>query len=678
MAHRIQKQILELDIPSGGDSWRFQNELRDTFNQRVLPRLEKVCDELGIGEDTIIKIDSLLLDTGTINSHGLSNEWVNAIEYQFKEQIKRIKHQGASQAEKVEIQTNEESTLRLVLHYLNLGILPWWAQQQEPVQMKSLLNELIEKNPQALLSGLKRKPNLEIAIRRLLTNIEAPQIKTLYSTLGINHPLKEQLADWFRAAELRQFSGSLQSLEVVELMVKLKNPEVKSEQVIHQWMASEIQHNTRFKEVITNEFKHLIDSDLKSKTKVSIKENTQEVLLAVFTRLEKENLLNETASDSNSTKAGTEHPNRKLSQPETQNETNGSEQSSLSKPHEKSPQTRSIKGDKTDAHQEEIAPLGQASESYVPSNSGDDNTAGSERPHSPATSPDEVHQTSTGLNEKSPLSAEDAHVYQQLERIRQAAKEKEDKFKGSTPGVKIEDTHKAVPSDPEASKKGDEFTKAESVQKYDSLKKDKDILKKEEVITTKADSIAPVENRPKEAVTPPTYDLSRIEEVEECYIENAGLVLFWPFLSRFFSNIGLMHEGAFKSISHQEQAAVTLQHLLGEAPNLEEFALPLNKILCALPIEHPLGETDAISEKEKALCQELIQSTIANWNSLKGTSVPGFQGSFLNRQGVLKKQENGWLLQVEKMAFDMLLEQLPWPVSIVKLSWMEKPIYVEW
>jgi hypothetical protein len=63
---------------------------------------------------------------------------------------------------------------------------------------------------------------------------------------------------------------------------------------------------------------------------------------------------------------------------------------------------------------------------------------------------------------------------------------------------------------------------------------------------------------------------------------------------------------------------------------------------------------------------------------LKTTSVASLRSTFLQRQGVLKSAESGWVLLVERKAYDILLEQLPWGVGMIRLSWMHAPLRVEW
>jgi hypothetical protein len=63
---------------------------------------------------------------------------------------------------------------------------------------------------------------------------------------------------------------------------------------------------------------------------------------------------------------------------------------------------------------------------------------------------------------------------------------------------------------------------------------------------------------------------------------------------------------------------------------------------------------------------------------LRNTSPDGLRGTFLLRPGKVSLRNDDWLLQVEARTCDILLEQLPWGIGMIKLPWMEKMVWVEW
>ena len=165
---------------------------------------------------------------------------------------------------------------------------------------------------------------------------------------------------------------------------------------------------------------------------------------------------------------------------------------------------------------------------------------------------------------------------------------------------------------------------------------------------------------------------------EEIYITNAGLVILWVFLQRFFEGLGLVQEKAFISPEAQNRALLLLQYLADGSIEAPEYLLPLNKLFCGMEItEAPLPQ-DPLTEEEQNICEELLSAVIANAPVLGKISNEGFRHTFLLREGVLKRQGPYWLLRVQRETFDIVLDRLLWPCNYVKLPWMGTAIRVEW
>lgn len=161
-------------------------------------------------------------------------------------------------------------------------------------------------------------------------------------------------------------------------------------------------------------------------------------------------------------------------------------------------------------------------------------------------------------------------------------------------------------------------------------------------------------------------------------VYNAGLVLVWPFLGRFFGSLGLTTDRGFVDTAAAERGVHLLHHLTDGSACAAEPRLLLGKILCGLPIDLPVVRELTLEPGEQRACRELLQAIIGHWQALGNTSVAGLQRSFLQRFGLLSPVETGFHLHVDRAAYDMLLDRLPWGISIVQLSWMKQPLTVEW
>ena len=174
-----------------------------------------------------------------------------------------------------------------------------------------------------------------------------------------------------------------------------------------------------------------------------------------------------------------------------------------------------------------------------------------------------------------------------------------------------------------------------------------------------------------------TDDTECIENGEEIYIDNAGLVIIASFLPKFFEKCGIYSDDK-KKLKDKEKAMILSQYIICGSDSISETDLVLNKILCAYPVNEPVNNLTRITEFEKIETERLLKSVIGLWAVLKDTSVDGLRESFLLRKGKLTKVESGWLLRVEQKSYDMLLDHLSWTINMIKLPWMDDLLTVEW
>lgn len=167
-------------------------------------------------------------------------------------------------------------------------------------------------------------------------------------------------------------------------------------------------------------------------------------------------------------------------------------------------------------------------------------------------------------------------------------------------------------------------------------------------------------------------------ELETEHINNAGLVLLWPFLVMFFERLNLVKDKQFIGEEASHRAIHLLQYLVSEQEETPEHELLFNKLLCGTDIFDPIPLGFNITENEKEECNALLQSVIDNWTVLKNSSIHALRSTFLQKEGILSRQANGWKLYIERTTVDVLLDRLPWSISMVVLPWSNEMIYVEW
>ncbi|MGJ0482909.1 MAG: contractile injection system tape measure protein [Methylomicrobium sp.] len=170
--------------------------------------------------------------------------------------------------------------------------------------------------------------------------------------------------------------------------------------------------------------------------------------------------------------------------------------------------------------------------------------------------------------------------------------------------------------------------------------------------------------------------ISNVMATENIYINNAGLVLLHPFLPQFFRALNIVVDD--KLIAPDR--ALSLLHFLGTGQLVApEYELVLPKVLLNLALETPVDTNTPLTAEETGEATALLEAVIRHWAALKGTSDDGLRGTFLIRPGKISLRNDGdWRLQVENKAYDILLDQLPWGIGMIKLPWMHRMLWVEW
>ena len=140
----------------------------------------------------------------------------------------------------------------------------------------------------------------------------------------------------------------------------------------------------------------------------------------------------------------------------------------------------------------------------------------------------------------------------------------------------------------------------------------------------------------------------------------------------------MLNDKEWKNKDAQYKAVHLLKFLSTGKQEMFEYNLTLEKIMCGLAIEEPVPIDVLLEEYETNEAIQLLESVIEHWKALKNTSVNGLRESFLKRDGILTRNENGWLLQVERKTLDVLIDSIPWGYNTIAFSWSEDLIFVEW
>ena len=163
-------------------------------------------------------------------------------------------------------------------------------------------------------------------------------------------------------------------------------------------------------------------------------------------------------------------------------------------------------------------------------------------------------------------------------------------------------------------------------------------------------------------------------------VHHAGLIVIHPFLPRLFEAIGVIRGDATQiDRSQMARAAAVLHWIATKNLNLHEFELGFIKLFLGLRHDDQLPVSEGlVSQSDQDEVQTLLEAVVRHWEALKTTSVRTLRFSFLQRQGLLRKDDMGWKLHIERLPIDVLVDRLPWSISILKLPWSNSMLHTEW
>jgi len=155
-------------------------------------------------------------------------------------------------------------------------------------------------------------------------------------------------------------------------------------------------------------------------------------------------------------------------------------------------------------------------------------------------------------------------------------------------------------------------------------------------------------------------------------------VLLHPFLNSLFKRLHLLTGKSFTNRAAQQKALYLIHYLATGNVRAEEHELVIARVLCACPLQEPVEPGIRLSKKALGEAEDLLVASIQQWTILKHTSPDGLREGFLRRNGKLFTRHDNLYLQVETGTIDILLDHLPWNLSMIKLPWMDDILRVEW
>ncbi|WP_338859837.1 contractile injection system tape measure protein [Mycetohabitans rhizoxinica] len=161
-------------------------------------------------------------------------------------------------------------------------------------------------------------------------------------------------------------------------------------------------------------------------------------------------------------------------------------------------------------------------------------------------------------------------------------------------------------------------------------------------------------------------------------VANAGLVLLWPTLPRLFRTLTLTDDtGQFKDNAARQQALACLDWLAWSEPVCAEWRTPLTRMLCGVSDAGPL-EPEPLTAQLREMLDGWLAGALGSLPRLSRCSIGELRALFLQRPGTLHEIDGALMLSVSREAIDILLNEVPWPLTQVALPWLSSPLSVDW
>ena len=186
---------------------------------------------------------------------------------------------------------------------------------------------------------------------------------------------------------------------------------------------------------------------------------------------------------------------------------------------------------------------------------------------------------------------------------------------------------------------------------------------------------SPIDNKRRDTKT---KQVEGFEDSESILVQNSGLVILWPFLSRLFDKLNLLDKKNFIDTDAQQKAILLTEYLVTGKTEFQESFLLLNKIICGAEPDMFVDVNIKLEKFELELCESLLKSVIKNWEKIQNSTVSTLRETFLMREGALRKFHSDFNLIVLKKPYDLLMDSLPWNISMIQTSFMKNRILVDW
>ncbi len=689
--HNIDKVFLEVYTKNTGTANTIKDEINTFLEEEVLPDLERYFssleEEFG-GQN--IQIPKLNIDV--TNADGFSD--LSTLKYKIKKNTEQaiqevLKEKYDKNSKRISITTQDESNLQTFLHFLEHGTKPWWSSSKN--DFENIQIEIEKSTKQA-------KNNFTRSFKRILKKVEA-QIRLInqFSNQQIRLLIQQNFEDTLLKTffELTEMSKKVDNLNVddkpvfwngilnyliesdakrldVEKVAEIfcknrsvgKNKESENLFYLIETLIHTIYQKEKAVEVTRQFYKRISVSFPEKMLDKSFSEsNKNDDKLEKLTKgeeqsnsIQSEKLDDKNAKKSVETKEELKNVNDAINSStlDENSESNKRLQSDkkdiqkdVNEPHHKEIKTKEMGVSKTDFDKE----------NQVENNAVDSSTKGTDKENGKVESATDTDSINS-ISEKE-------------------AKENSSDISNETVSkTQKEDNHQKV-NDEQMTSSNSGSSSQKDVSQNEKTGNQKVV--ENALDTSDSKKVAEIKKgEPKEdANREDQFDIDELfQQKTELYAQNAGLILLHPFLKDFFLNCNIIDEKMH--FINAELGAHLLHYLATKQENQYESELVFEKFLCKIPSKKSIRREIIISEELKGKSEEMLQASLRYWEPMKNASPDLLRSEFLQRLGKISFKENSPRIVIERKTHDILLDKLPWTLSMCKLPWMKKILFTDW
>jgi hypothetical protein len=694
--HVINKQIIDLKVNSEEDAFGLQQQVTDAYMTNVLPLIGELLDELA-GPGEVLRIDRLELDFGMLHPDKIGMQMKERIREALLKQFPKLNRNSSGKEKQdfsiIETVTNGKknkaalmsegfSQRELLQAFFETGILPWWATDEIAApDIDEIVVDLFEKEPATTLQWLQQLAiKSPPAIRRMMMQVE----KTTYNRILASFPEKIITAIRSVSKQLQQVQSNFNNFllqdeqnDQVLFSALILPPEIlhanveRTNQLVLETLINQVS-------IVYQTVRPVIEKQLYAKTVSEIISSPAKIsaapdLVEYFSEWEKKN------PEIASSVTGSDLPAIEIfsegSHVDIGKWVDAIEQA-LKEFEEKQPvfkrrkkvilAKKKTEPEKETAGEENIEEQGQVVDEALQNK-------------------EIVEEDETNLPENKKQSNEPTD-----DLVKERSKNKIADLIDESGNEIITETGAEEPVKINFYKAKDEHSIPEKIEPGE----EKFLFKDEPVIPAKKiEEEQPVMNETKtKPIEQEIFFSDNNDEADFLSEEHplfqkkpsagmtrfGGIILIAPFLPAFFSELKLIDDGKFIGEAEQYKALHLLNYIGSGKTSSPEYALMLHKLLCGIELTTPVPKTIKLSAAEKKEALLFLDDIAGQWTALRSTSGKAFRDTFFRRNGILEKKDTVWLLRVERGPMDIMLDTLPWTISIIRAPWMQQLLQVEW